>query len=281
MRKLSKILVIVLAMTMLITAFTVVVNATAGDQTENLDPAFPEVVVTPIENPELTFALNFGIKDLEAILADEELLNALFAKYGKMYVDYRLTIEGLSVESVTFNADGTADGYLGGQYDEWSADWVYVPFEDVTVENGGSIMIMELAAKLMGREGLRMTLEEIVTIVANFDCGVYFTDEFLAANPNMKVTLELIVFNENAEGELVDVINVAKNEFTLEAPHEHVFVEGKCECGEVDPNYVPEQPPVEEPTEEPEDDNIFVQIWEFVLSILNWIGDFFKSIFGA
>jgi hypothetical protein len=31
-------------------------------------------------------------------------------------------------------------------------------------------------------------------------------------------------------------------------PHEHEFVEGKCECGETDPEYVaPEQPPVEEP----------------------------------
>ena len=190
------------------------------DQTPALEVTFPEAVVTPIEGTELTFALNFGIKDLEAIMADEALMEALFAKFGKMYVDYRLTIEGLTADSVVFNADGTADGYLGGQYDEWSSDWVYVPFENVTIENGGSIMIMELAAKLMGKDGLRMTLEEIVAIVADFDCGVYFTPEFLAANPGMKVTLELIVFNEE-NGELVDVINVAKNEFV--APHVHNY----------------------------------------------------------
>ena len=197
------------------------------DETPALEVTFPEAVVTPIENPELTFALNFGIKDLEAIMANEALVEALFAKYGKMYVDYRLTIEGLTVDSVVFNADGTADGYLGGQYDEWSSDWVYVPFENVTIENGGSIMIMELAAKLMGKDGLRMTLEEIVAIVADFDCGVYFTPEFLAANPGMKVTLELIVFNEE-NGELVDVINVAKNEFTApELPHVNTLVVGE------------------------------------------------------
>ena len=115
---------------------------------------------------------------------------------------------------------------LGGQYDEWSSDWVYVPFENVTIENGGSIMIMELAAKLMGKDGLRMTLEEIVAIVADFDCGVYFTPEFLAANPGMKVTLELIVFNEE-NGELVDVIDVAKNEFVApELPHVNTLVVG-------------------------------------------------------
>ena len=34
------------------------------------------------------------------------------------------------------------------------------------------------------------------------------------------------------------------------APHEHTFVEGKCECGETDPNYVPETP--DEPTESTE-----------------------------
>ena len=29
---------------------------------------------------------------------------------------------------------------------------------------------------------------------------------------------------------------------TLTPPHEHSFVEGKCECGETDPNYVAPNP---------------------------------------
>ena len=216
------------------------------DATDKLVPAFPEATVTPVEKDDLTFALNFGIKGvsvengelvLDPEVFTEEYLNAVLNTYGKMYVDYRLTISGLTDPSVTLNGDGTADAYLAGQYDAWSENWVYVPFGDsVVIENGKSLMIMEYAAELMGKPGLRQILEEIVTIVVDFNCGVYFTPEFLEHNPDMVVTLELLVFNEDENGELTDVITVAENVFTV--PHEHSFVEGECECGELDPAYV-------------------------------------------
>ena len=78
-------------------------------------------------------------------------------------------------------------------------------------------------------------------------------------------------------------------ETPVEPPHEHNFVEGKCECGESDPNYV--VPPVEdEPTEKPEDKpeetpadpkpeepavelNFFQKIWLAILAFL-------KKLFG-
>ena len=183
-------------------------------------PPFPEVVVTPIENPELTFALNFGIKDVETF--SEEYVKALLETYGDMYVDYRLTIEGLTADKVVFNANGGANGFLGGQYDDWSENWVYVPFENVEIANGGSLMIMEYAAELMGKGGLRQTLADIVAVVVNFDCGVFFTEEFLLANPHMKVTLDLIVFTEDAEGNkiLLNGAPVATNVFY---GHDHVY----------------------------------------------------------
>ena len=177
----------------------------------------PDVVITPIkntltdENPDLTFALNFGIKDLESLT--EDYLELLMEEYGDWYVDYVLTIEGLNQESVTFNADGNVDGYLAGQYDAFGPDWLTVPFENVTVKNGESFYIMETAAKLMSQSGLRFTLEEIATIVVNFDCGVYFTPEFLQANPDMKVTLELKVFAEEEKQGKDEEIIVATNEF--------------------------------------------------------------------
>lgn len=86
-----------------------------------------------------------------------------------------------------------------------------------------------------------------------------------------------------------------------EIPHEHVFVEGKCECGAEDPDYVkPDEPGVdtpvdpdngekpgdetpdtnpetpdkdEKPDEEPKKENFFVRIW---MAIVN----FFKKLFG-
>ena len=49
------------------------------------------------------------------------------------------------------------------------------------------------------------------------------------------------------------------------APHEHNFVEGKCECGETDPDYKPEEKPEdkpddETPEEEPKDENPVVEL---------------------
>ena len=224
------------------------------DYTDKVVPAFPEATVTPVENADLTFALNFGIKgvsfvDGEIVLdpevLTEEYIAAVLETYGRMYVDYRLTISGLSDPSVTLNSDGTADGFLGGQYDAWSENWVCVPFGDsVVIENGKSLMIMEYAAKMMGQAGLRQILEEIITVVIDFDCGVYFTPEFLEHNPDMVVTLELLVFNEDENGELTDVITVAENVFTVPHTHKHVaavtaptcteagYTTYTCDCGD-------------------------------------------------
>ena len=69
--------------------------------------------------------------------------------------------------------------------------------------------------------------------------------------------------------------------YSEEGPHEHEFVEGKCECGANDPDYTP---PVEEtpddPAEEPEL-NFFEKIWQAILDFFKSIGDFFTNLFGG
>lgn len=193
------------------------VPADNGDGTYGVKIGLPEVEITNIKNtltgedPDLTFALNFAIPNVEDLT--EDYLNQLFETYGDHYVDYVLTISGLSQESIVFNANGNADGYLAGQYDAWSENWLSVPFDNVVVNNGQSLYIMEYAAKLMNKPGLRFTLAEVATIVQNFDCGVYFTPEFLAANPDMEVSLELKVFTEDENGEIAEDISVAENQF--------------------------------------------------------------------
>ncbi len=187
------------------------------DGTYGIQVALPEVVITDIKgnltdsDPDLTFALNFAIPNVEEL--SEEYLNDLFEAYGSYYTDYVLTISGLADGSVTFNANGNSDGYLAGQYDAFGEGWVSVPFEDVTVADGEGLYIMAYAAELMGQPGLRYTLAEIAAIVQNFNCGVYFTPEFLAANPDLQVSLELKVFTEDAEGNITEDIPVAVNEF--------------------------------------------------------------------
>lgn len=188
-----------------------------GNGNYSIITEIPEVVITDIKDtlkdsdPDLTFALNFTIKDLENL--DPDYIEDLMADYGSWYTDYVLTISGLTEESVTFNANGSADGYLAGQYDYSGVNWVSVPFEDVIMKNGESLYIMETAAKLLGQSGLRFTLQEVVGIVQDFDCGVYFTPEFLAANPNLKVTLELKIFTEDENGNIDSEKSVATNEF--------------------------------------------------------------------
>ena len=149
-------------------------------------PEIPTATVTELENEDLTFAMNFKADTATA---------AQLAYYGNWYADYVLTIN----KDVTFNANGGADGWLSGQYDAWSENWVNVPFEDVTVTADEPLKIMEYAAELMGQSGLKLTYNDVYTSVKDFDCGVFFTDEFLAANPDLVVTLELRMFDPEDE----------------------------------------------------------------------------------
>ena len=148
----------------------------------------PTATVTEIENDDLTIALNFKA---------DEATEAQLRTYGNWYADFVLTIN----KDVTLNADGSADGYLSGQYDVWSENWVNVPFENVTLKADESLKIMEYAAKMMGETGLKVTYNDVYTSVKDFDCGVYFDQEFLAANPGLEVTLELRMFNPKNENE--------------------------------------------------------------------------------
>ena len=168
------------------------VTLTAGDvkdtPTDIVVPELPTATVSVIKNENLTFAMNF-----KADTATQAQLDY----YGDWYADYVLTIN----KDVTFNANGGADGYLSGQYDAWSANWVNVPFENVTLEANKPLKIMEYAAELMNKQGLKYTYAEVYNAVKDFDCGVFFTEEFLAANPDLEVTLELRMFNYKNEEE--------------------------------------------------------------------------------
>lgn len=161
---------------------------TDGVYTLEEDINLPTATVTEIENENLTFALNFKADDA----SDTQL-----SYYGNWYADFVLTVN----KDVTFNANGGADGYLSGQYDVWSENWVNVPFENVTIKADEPLKIMEYAATLMGQPGLKLTYNDVYSFVKDFDCGVFFEEEFLAANPDLEVTLELRMYNNEDESE--------------------------------------------------------------------------------
>ena len=148
----------------------------------------PTATVSPVENNDLTFALNFKA---------DPVSESQMARFGSWYADFELTVN----KDVTFNANGGANGYLSGQYKEWSENWVNVPFEDVTIKAGESLKIMEYAAEMLGQSGLKQTYADIYNTVKDFNCGVFFEPAFLVANPDFKVKLELRMYNNANESE--------------------------------------------------------------------------------
>ena len=166
-------------------------DGTYGVQVEQTIPMpeLPTATTKDIVNEDLTFAMNFK--------ADEATAEQL-AYFGKWFADFELKVN----KPVTFDANGTGDGWLSGQYDEWSENWVNVPFKaPVSLAANEVVKIMATAAAQMGEPGLKYTYQEVYDVVKDFDCGVFFTPEFLAANPDLVVTLELRIYNPANEAE--------------------------------------------------------------------------------
>ncbi len=167
-------------------------------------PALPTATVTELDKEDLTFALNFKADDA----SDEQL-----AYYGNWYADFELKVDGTVDETITFYTGEGADGYLSGEYGTYG--WINVPFnKEVTVNKGETIKIMALAAEIMGEPGLKLTYNDVYTMVKDFNCGVFFTDEFLRANPDAVVTLELRMYNPVDETESY----VIGTTYTFDAP---------------------------------------------------------------
>ncbi len=211
----KKLLALFLALTMLFSmaVFAEDNSAVADENNENqaeevIRGELPTATVTKLNVTTLpiplTFALNF-----EADEADTPQLE----EYGNWYADFEFTVN----KEVTFNGNGNADGYLAGQYGGWNgradeedfggempddSEWVKVPLTgDVTVLADESIRIMKTAAEEMDQPGLKYTYAQVYEYVQSFNCGVYFDEEFLTANPDVEVTLALKVYNPENEEE--------------------------------------------------------------------------------
>ncbi len=144
--------------------------------------------VADIDEVDLTFGLNFKA---------DSVTEAQMAMFSDWYADYELVLN----KTATFNANGTCDGFLAGQYDAWSANWISVPTIDATIEANTPVRVMESAAALMGKPGLKLTCKDIYTSVQDFNCGLGFSPEFLIANPDLEATLALKIYNPENESE--------------------------------------------------------------------------------
>ena len=166
-------------------------NGTFGVQIEGGVPELPSATITTIKNDNLTFAMNFKVNPVT---------QAQLAYYGNWYADFELVFN----KTVVLNNDGSADGWLAGQYDDYGSDWLTVPYgkyAPVTLNANEPLKIMAFAAQLLGEPGLKYTYKEIYEVVRDFDCGMYLDNEFLAANPDLEVTLLLKMYNPADESE--------------------------------------------------------------------------------
>jgi len=162
------------------------VSAFATDGGEQTAPALPKAKANVLDTEELTFALNFTVDKDDM---SEEEISALLNYYADYFVDFELSVNA----PVTFNAaSDKANGFLSGSYGEFG--WVNVPTSDVVLKKDESIKIMNYAAGLMNQWGLRQRFSDIAGVVQDFSCGVYFTNEYLTANPDLEVTLKLNIY---------------------------------------------------------------------------------------
>jgi len=156
--------------------------------------ALPTATVTELDTKAISadeengIDLTYGLR-FEADDATEEQVTA----YGDWFADFVLTVN----KDVTFNAEGTQNGYLAGNYGDYG--WIPVPPTDMFIAANEPVRIMATAAEVLGQPGLNYTYNDVLEAVGIFDCGVFFTPEFLAANPDLEVTLELRIYHPEAD----------------------------------------------------------------------------------
>ncbi|MBO5487619.1 MAG: hypothetical protein J5988_11975, partial [Eubacterium sp.] len=154
---------------------------------ENLPTAtVSELEISKVTDVNLLCGLNFKA---------DPVSEAQLAFYSDWYADFEITLN----KTATFNLDGSKDGYLAGQYDSWSPAWVQVPKMDITLQANTPLKIMETAAESYGKPGLKYTYGEVYERVKDFDCGVFFSEEYLLENPDLQVSLALRIYHPEEE----------------------------------------------------------------------------------
>ena len=118
---------------------------------------------------DLQVAMQFLAKDTAA----EAAANA----FGNYTTDFYITIDG--IEGDSFVADGC---YLAGHYGDFG--WIMIPLDGMTIVDGAVYPVITSV-------GFDFKYVDICTSVKDFKCGIYFSDEVIKNNPDMKVNLTL------------------------------------------------------------------------------------------
>ena len=115
-----------------------------------------------------------------------------------------------------------------------------------------------------------LTAEFVDSVEVELSAGCFYLVGFKFVVPDLGV--------DTPVGEYDITVSYAEKQ----PAHEHNFVEGKCECGEEDPNYIPPvvDPEPETPSEQPEVQlNFFQKIVKAITDFFANIGNWFKNLF--
>ncbi len=110
-------------------------------------------------------------------VANDNAQEAAANAYADYTTDFYISFDGLTNGS--FVADGC---YLAGNYDPFG--WVIIPLDGMPVQEGTYYPVITSV-------GFDFSYEDICTSVKDFMCGIYFSSDVIAANPDMKVSLNL------------------------------------------------------------------------------------------
>ena len=154
----------------------------------------------------------FGLKAAAQFVASNTAEEAAANAFADCTTDFFIKITGLENES--FVGD---DCYLAGYYADFGT-WVKIPLDGITIN-------AETYYPVISSAGFDFSYEEICTIVKDFTCGAYISDEVLKANPDLALNLYLGVCEDldaAANGEFVEMWSAGYNFQTYALPTANV-----------------------------------------------------------
>ena len=179
---------------------------TVADLKGNVELTLPQAEVTPMSKVELaeneyrvwngvvsnnestSLVPGSGDMPLEVVLnfkALDTLEECLAGGYAKWLVDFNVTVDGLKESTVS--ADGC---YLAGNYGSYG--WIKIPLDGKTIENG-------VTYPVVANYDPTLNYKDICKSVKDFTAAIHVAQAILDANPDITVTLELVMTNPNDE----------------------------------------------------------------------------------
>ena len=158
------------------------------------------------EDSYLSVVMKFTAKDTK-----ETIKTSPFKDYA---TDFYITISGMSGDS--FIADENT--FIAGSYGDYG--WIKIPLQGMEIKNGERYPVLGSAF-----EG-SFSYEFICTSVKEMLCAMTISPEIVAANPNLKVVLDLAIAEDPESGD--GALNVGGYDYSAEA-----FMPAVAQIGEV------------------------------------------------